>query len=170
MRSWETFHAKRSRIGDYELEWLEAKPKPKVEKPKPKPKPKIEKPKSEFDKIKENKILNCWICGFPLNHRDRMDERCLALEKLDRNGMVIEEHFPRTLYKASKISGLSLCSLRNAIEKGNRLLVRRKDKQPFKLTWCSSHEGCFEDRKEKMRLEDMRKIDERVAKAKEKID
>ena len=82
------------------------------------------KPKSEFDKIKKNKILNCWICGFPLNCRDRMDERCLALEKIDSNGIVIGEHFLRTLYKASKISGLSLCSLRNAIEKGNRLLVR----------------------------------------------
>ena len=36
------FHTKRSRIEDYELEWLE---------PKVKPKPKIEKPKSEFDKV-----------------------------------------------------------------------------------------------------------------------
>ena len=78
-----------------------------------------------------------------------MDERCLVLERLNSNGMVMEENIPKTLYKASKISGLSPCFLRNAIEKGNRLLIRRKDKQPFKLTWCNSHEGCFKDRKEK---------------------
>ena len=146
------FHEKRNRIGDYELEWLE----PKVE------------PKSEFEKIKESKTLNCWICGMPLDCKDRLDERCLVLEKLDINtGAVIEESFPKTLYGASQLSGLSLSTLRHAIEKGNRLVVRRKDKQPFKLTWCSSHEACFEHKKEPERLEFRKKLDGEVAKKKE---
>ena len=133
------FHAKRNKIGDYELEWLE-------------PKPKQEKPKSEFEKIKEKKTLNCWICKHPLDPKDRMDDRCLELEGLDSEGKAIESHFPGMLYKASQISGLSLHTLRNARDKGNSLLVRRKDKKPFRLSWCTSHELCFEARK---KLEEM---------------
>ena len=60
------FHKKRSRIGDYELKWLE---------------PKID-PKSEFKKIKESNTLNCWICGSPLDHRDRFDERCFGIREI----------------------------------------------------------------------------------------
>ena len=146
------FHEKRNRIGDYELEWLE---------------PKLE-PKSEFEMLKESRTLNCWICGMPLDRKDRLDERCLVLEKLDiYTGIVIEEFLPKTLYKASKLSGLSLCALKNAIEKGNRLVVRRRDKQPFKLTWCNSHEVCFEDRKERKRLKYLKELDEKVAKKEE---
>ena len=82
----------------------------------------------------------------------------LVSEKLDRStGVVIEECFPKSLYRASKLSGLSLCALRNAIGKGNRLVVRRKDKQPFKLTWCNSHDWCFEYKRERERLELKRK-------------
>ena len=132
------FHAKRNRIGDYELEWLEPKSKP-------------EKPISEFEKIKEKKTLNCWICKHPLDPKDRMDDRCLELEELDSKGKAIESHFPGMLYKASQISGLSLHALRNARVKGNSLLVRRKDKKPFRLSWCTSHELGFEARKKRIR-------------------
>ena len=79
-----------------------------------------------------------------------MDDRCLELEELDSEGKAIESHFPGTLYKASQISRLSLHALRNARDKGNRLLVRRKDKKPFRLSWCTSHELCFEARKKKL--------------------
>ena len=91
----------------------------------------------------------------------------MVLEKLDKDsGIVIEEFFPKSLYEASKLSELSLGSLRNAASKGNRVIVRR-DKQPFKITWCSSHEVCFRDRKERERMEFRKKLDEEVAKKKE---
>ena len=81
---------------------------------------------------------------------------------------MIEEFFHKSLYEASKLSELSLGSLRNAASKGNRVIVRRRDKQPHKITWCSSHEVCFRDRKERERLEFRKKLDEEVAKKKEK--
>ena len=83
------------------------------------------------------------------------------------SGIVIEEFFPKSLYEASKLSELSLGSLRNAASKGNRVIVRRRDKQPFKITWCSSHKVCFPDRKERERMEFRKKLDEEVAKKKE---
>ena len=63
-----------------------------------------------------------------------MDDRCLELDELDSEGKAIESHFPGMLYKASQISRLSLHALRNARDKGNSLLVRRKDKKPFRLS------------------------------------
>ena len=154
------FHAKRNRIGDYELEWLEPE-----EETEPQSKP---EPKTKLEKIKEDKSIDCWICGKPLGPKDRMDDRCLEIEELNSEGKEIESHFPGMLYKASKISGLSLHALRNARDKGNRLLVRRKDKKPFRLSWCTSHDLCFEARRERIRLEEMREIEERAAKRKEK--
>ena len=53
------------------------------------------------------------------------------------------------------------------MEKGNRLIVRRRDKQPLKITWCSSHKACFQDRKERERSEFRKKLNEEVAKEKE---
>ena len=46
-------------------------------------------------------------------------------------------------------------------------MVRRKDKPPFKLTRCNSHDWCFEYKRERERLELKKKIDEEVAKKKE---
>ena len=80
-----------------------------------------------------------------------MDSRCLELEELDGDGNAIDSFFPETLYRASKISGLSLNALRNARDKGNRLLVRRRDKKQFRITWCTSHDACFKARRERKR-------------------
>ena len=86
------FHKKRNRIGDYELEWLE---------------PKLER-KPEVERLREEKTLDCWICGMPLDHRDRVDGNYIVLEKLDADtGIVIDESFPKTLYEASRLSELS---------------------------------------------------------------
>ena len=115
-------------------------------------------------KIKEKKTLNCWICNQLLGHKDRMHDRYLELEELDSEGKAIESHFPGTLYKASQISGLSLHALRNARDKENSLLVRRKDKNPFRLSWCTAHELCFEARRERMRLEEMQELEEKHSK------
>ena len=39
----------------------------------------------------------------------------------------------------------------NAREKGNTLIVRRKDKVPFEIDWSDIHPNCFEARKEDKR-------------------
>ena len=90
------YHEKRSRIGGYELEWLEPELEPNTDS-NPNPKP--------------EKTLNCWICNLQLNPKDRMDSRCLELEELDGDGNAINSFFPETLYRASEISGLSLNAL-----------------------------------------------------------
>ena len=97
------FHAKRNRIGDYELEWLEPE-----EETEPESKP---EPKTKLEKIKEDKSIDCWICGKPLGPKDRMGDRCLEIEELNSEGKVIWSHLPGSLYKASKLSGLSLHAL-----------------------------------------------------------
>ena len=140
------FHAKRNRIGDYEIEWLEPEPEPET-KPETNPNP--------------EKALNCWIRNQLLGPKDRMDYRCLELEELDSERKAINSCFPETLYRASKISGLSLNTLQNARDKGNRLLVIRRDKKPFRISWCTSHDFCFEARRERMRLEEMRELEEK---------
>ena len=114
--------------------------------PEPKPNPKPEK------------TLNCWICNQELNPKHRMDSRCLELEELDGDGNAIDSFLNETLYKASKISGLSLNALRNARDKGNRLLVRRRDKKQFRITWCTSYDACFKARREKEREEERKRI------------
>ena len=136
------YHEKRSRIGGYELQWLEPEPEPSTDS-KPIPKPET--------------TTNCWICNQPLDPKDRMNSRCLELEELDGNGNVIDSFFPEALYRASKISGLSLNTLRNARDKGNRLLVRRSDKKQFRITWCTSHDTCFKARREREREEERNK-------------
>ena len=45
-----------------------------------------------------------------------------------------------TIYEANKITGLSVSSLKNAADKGNAIITRRKDKQRFILYWQSIHE------------------------------
>ena len=111
------YHEKRNRIGEYQLEWLE--PEPEVEH------------KSEVEKIKEAKTLNCWICGMPLERGDRVNDY-LVLEKLDPvNEVLIDRLYPKSLYEVSKMADRSLGAFRHAAEKGNRLIARRRDKQPL---------------------------------------
>ena len=109
------YHEGRNRIGEYQLEWLD--PEPEVEH------------KSEAEKIKESKTLNCWICEMPLERGDiyRVNDY-LVLEKLDPVNEVLNERlYPKSLYKAAKMADMSLGALRHAAEKGNRLIVRRRD-------------------------------------------
>ena len=53
-----------------------------------------------------------------------------------------------SLHEASKDTGISLNALWNAREKGNRLVVRRRDKVPFQISWSDIHFNCFEKRRE----------------------
>ena len=142
------YHSKRNRIGEYELEWLE--PIPKEEEPKPKPKKKP-KPKTKLDKIKEAKTVNCFICKQPLTGRDRMNYNVFTIEELNKDGEAVSSSFPSSLYMASKETGISLGALRSARDKGNTLLTRRKDKKKFRVFWGTSHNICFQARRERKR-------------------
>ena len=58
------------------------------------------------------------------------------------------------MYKASKATGISWDTLWNVRGKGNTLIIRRKDKVPFEISWSNIHPNCFEDRKEERRLKE----------------
>ena len=81
----------------------------------------------------------------------------------------MEDPYIKSLYKAHKLTGLSLCSLINAADKGNVMITRRKDKQRFMLGWQSIYDRCFELRKEERRLETGRKISKEVKREKERL-
>ena len=68
-------------------------------------------------------------------------------------------------YEASKDTGISLNALWNAREKGNTLIVRRRDKVPFEIGWSNIHPNCFEDRKEDRRIAER---EERLEKERER--
>ena len=74
----------------------------------------------------------------------------------------MEDHEVKSVYKAHKLTGLSVSSLINAADKGNAIITRKKDKQQFIFYWQSIHERCFQIRKEERRLETRRKISEEV--------
>ena len=73
----------------------------------------------------------------------------ISIEELNSKGEIIQTHYPGSLYRAAQISRISLNALKNARDKGNRIVYRRKDKTPFELDWGTSHLPCFEERKGK---------------------
>ena len=156
------FHEKRNRIGEYELEWLE--PKPNVD-PKfhvhPGAAKRIERLKKTFTQIV------CTYCGRQLTREERVKNGFGIYKLNEKTGYPIEDHEVNSIYEANKITGLSISSLKNAADKGNAIITRRKDKQRFILYWQSIHEGCFQIRKEERRLETRRKISEEVKRKKE---
>ena len=71
----------------------------------------------------------CIYCGGPLTHEDRVRDG-FGISKLDeKTGHLTEDHDVNSIYKAHKITGLSVSSLKNAVDKGNAMITRRKDKQ-----------------------------------------
>ena len=150
------FHEKRNRIGEYELEWLE----PELD-VYPKAAARIERLKKTFT------LTVCIYCGGPLTCKDRV-KNGLRISKLsEKTGYPIEDHEVNSIYEANNITGLLVSSLKNAADKGNAIITRRKDKQRFILYWQSIHERCFQIRKEERRLETRRKIREEVERKKE---
>ena len=120
------FHEKRNRIGEYELEWLE--PEPDVH---PKSAARIEGLKRVLTQTV------CTYCNKPLTRDDRVRD-AFGISKLDeKTGHVTEDHDVNSIYEAHKITGLSVSSLKNAADKGNAMITRRKDKQRFALYWRS---------------------------------
>ena len=135
------FHEKRNRIGEYEQEWLE--PELDVH---PKAAARMERLKKTFTRTV------CIYCGGPLTREDRV-KNGFGISKLsEKTGYPIEDHEVNSTYEANKITGLSVSSLKNAADKGNAIITRRKDKQQFILYWQSIHERCFQIRKVERRL------------------
>ena len=118
------FHEKRNRIGEYELEWLE--PKPDVH---PKAAARIQELKRAPTQT------GCTYYNKPLTCEDRVRDG-FSISKLDeKTGHLTEDHDVNSIYEAHKITGLSVSSLKNAVDKGNVMITRRKDKQQFSLYW-----------------------------------
>ena len=145
------FHEKRNRISEYELEWFELEPD--VD---PEAAARIERLKKTFTRTV------CVYCNKPLTREDRVKDG-FGISKLnEKTGYPMEDHEAKSIYKAHKLTGLSVSSLINAADKGNAIITRRKGKQRFILYWQSIHERCFKIRKEERRLETRRKISEEV--------
>ena len=132
-------YSNRNRIGEYQLEWLETMLEPKPKKPA----------FNRLESVKSNKTKNCFICGEPLETEDKMDH--FSIEELNCKREIIQTHYPGPLYRASQISGISWNALKNARDKRNRIVYRRKDKRLFELGWGTSHLPCFEERRRKER-------------------
>ena len=78
----------------------------------------------------------------------------------------MEDHEVKSIYEAHKLTGLSVSSLINAVNKENAIMTRRKGKQRFILYWQNIHERCFQIRKEERWLETRRNISEEVKRKK----
>ena len=130
-------HEKRNRIGEYELEWLE--PKPDVD-PKldvhPRAAKRIERLKKTFIQIV------CTYCGRQLTREERAKNGFGIYILNEKTGHLMEEHEVNSIYEGNKITGLLVSSLKNAADKGNAIIARRKDKQRFILCRQSIHENA----------------------------
>ena len=108
----------------------------------------------------------CVHCNKPLTHEDRVEDG-FGISKLnEKTGYPMEDHEVKSIYKAHKLTGLSVSSLINAADKGNAIITRKKDKQQFISYWQSIHERCFQIRREARWLEMRRKISEEVKRKK----
>ena len=156
------FHEKRNRIGEYELEWLEPEldihPKLDVH---PEAAKRIERLKKTFTQIV------CTYCGRQLTREERVKNGFGIYKLNEKTGHLMEEYEVNSIYKGNKITGLSVSSLKNAADKENAIITRRKDKQRFILCRQSIHERCFQIRKEERWLEMRRKIREEAERKKE---
>ena len=145
------FHEKGNRIGEYELEWLEHEPD--VD---PEAAVRIERLKKMFTRTV------CVYCNKPLTCKVRVQDGFCISKLNEKTGYPMEDHEVKSIYKAHKLTGLSVSSLINAADKGNAIITRRKGKQRFILYWQSIHERCFQIRREERWLETRRKISEEV--------
>ena len=111
------FHDKRNRIGEYELEWLE--PKPDID---PEAAVRTERLKKMFTRTV------CVYCNEPLTCEDRVENGFGISELNEKTGYHpwMEDHEVKSIYKAHKLTGLSVSSLINAVNKGNAIITRRK--------------------------------------------
>ena len=155
------YHDSRNRIGQYELEWLE--PEPVEEPPKIKPRGKPRNATGEIKKKVEEKMnkaeeenvcgrMMCTFCGKELDGKDISNY--FIMEELDNSRNSIDLKTYKSLYEASQDTKISSNVFRNARDKGNIVIVRRRDKTPFRISWSSIHPKCFEAKTEIGRSEE----------------
>ena len=149
------FHEKRNRIGECELEWLE--PEPNVD---PEAAVRIERLKKTFT------VTVCVYCNKPLTREDRIEDGFSISKLNEKTGYLMEDREVKSIHKAHKLTGLSVSSLINAMDKGNVIITRRKDKQRFIIYWQSIHKRYFQIRRKERWLETRRKISEEVKRKK----
>ena len=71
----------------------------------------------------------CVYCNKPLTREDRVKDG-FGISKLnEKTGYPMEDHEVKSIYEAHKLTGLSVSSLINAVNKGNAIMTRRKGKQ-----------------------------------------
>ena len=95
----------------------------------------------------------CVYCNKPLTREDRVEDGFSISKLNEKTGYPMEDHEVKSIYKAHKLTGLSVSSLINAVDKGNAMITGRKDKQRFILYWQSIHKRCFQIRREEWWLE-----------------
>ena len=111
------FHEKRNRIDEYELEWLE-------------PEPDVHPIAARMERLKKMFTRTvCIYCGGLLTREDRVKNGFSISKLSEKTGYPTEDHEVNSIYEAHKITGLSASSLKNAADKGNAIITRRKDKQ-----------------------------------------
>ena len=71
----------------------------------------------------------CKLCSKPLNFEDMNAHFGIDL------GYGMDLTIFASIYWVSKETGISICALRNAYEKANTTIMRRKDKQTYGLLW-----------------------------------
>ena len=131
------YHEKKNRIGKYSLEWLASET--------------YEAPKLDDSIIstrieglkKAYNFPNCIYCHKPMTREDRVKNGFGIYEIDEKTGHIKTFNEVRTIYKGNKLTGLSTRALRNAADKGNVMITRRKDKKKFILSWQTIHEWCF---------------------------
>ena len=73
----------------------------------------------------------CVYCNKPLTCEDRVEDG-FGISKLnEKTGYPMEDHEVKFIYEAHKLTGLSVSSLINAVDKRNAIITRRNDKQRF---------------------------------------
>ena len=97
-----------------------------------------------------------------MTREDRVKNGLGIYEIDEKTGHIKKFHEVKTIYEGNKLTGLSINALKNAANKGNVMITRRRDKQRFILSWQTIHERCFEDRKKERWLETRRKVREGI--------
>ena len=89
--------------------------------------------KSKEENVHGRMVLNCMFCGKELDGKDTSNY--FIMEELDSSGDSIDLRTYKSLYEAFQDTKNSLGAFRNARDKGNTLIVRRKDKVPFRISF-----------------------------------
>ena len=153
-----TYRDNRPRIGQYELEWLDVdeleeepvekkSPKRRIRTSTAKARKVVEEAmtKAEEENIRERVVKKCTFCGEDLDGKDLSD--FFILVELNDSGNAVSHNTYENLHRASQATEISQKAFRNARDKGNTVIVRRRDKTPFRIMWSNIHKRCFDAKK-----------------------